>query len=368
MKNQERLALNLRTAWIVVTYACNNKCNFCYAQSMVKKFIEGEGLVHMPLKFAYQLVDEFKKIGIKKFHLIGGEPTIYPHLIDLVRYIKKDKSCYLAIVTNGRRMGDETYLQDLIDAGVDGFQVSIQGANAERHNMITGSCSFDMSYKALLNLARFKFHQFSSAITVSKDNCDQIEDFIRLMKEEIFTGDHSGKIFINFAAPSINFDSPNLINGDYALNPKEVADFVIKIDSLFPHDSYPEIIFSSRVPLCLYPADFLEKLIRTKRMSSGCSCGVHNVSIVSVDPQGDVLPCTNFAGTSLFNCCDSNGNFSVDFFVKGVNKYFPKIKKITHSYPSKTCSGCSKLSKCFGACLFWWTYFDPNEYIKNTPS
>jgi len=100
-KSQEFLKARLRVAWIVVTYACNNKCNFCYAQSMVKKFIEGESLLQMPLNFAYQLVDELRKMGIKKFHLIGGEPTVYPHLIDLIEYIKMDKSCYVAVVTNG---------------------------------------------------------------------------------------------------------------------------------------------------------------------------------------------------------------------------------------------------------------------------
>lgn len=366
-KSQEFLKVRLRVAWIVVTYACNNKCNFCYAQSMVKKFIEGESLLHMPLNFAYQLVDELRKMGIKKFHLIGGEPTVYPYLIDLIEYIKMDKSCYVAVVTNGRKMGDKNYLQELIRAGVDSFQISIQGADAERHNMVTGSCSFDMSYKALLNLAHLKFPKFFSAITVSKDNYDQVEDFIRTMKREIFVGNHSGKIFINFATPSINFDSPGAVNGDYALNPREVADFVVKIDSLFPHDLYPEIVFSSRVPICFYPDDFLDKLVKNERLSSGCSCGVHKSGIVSIDPRGDVLPCTNFAGTKLFNCRDSNGDFDRDSFINGINNYFPKIKEITHSYPSKNCRGCSKFYKCFGACLFWWTYFNPDEYIKPLP-
>jgi MoaA/NifB/PqqE/SkfB family radical SAM enzyme len=131
IKLRNPLKAQLKIAYLVVTYACNNKCNFCYAQSMLKKFIEGEELVHMPLEFAYQIVSELKSLGVNRFHLIGGEPTVYPYLLDLVRFIKQDPRVYVAIVTNGRKIGDEAYLKDLVDAGVNGFQISIQGADAE---------------------------------------------------------------------------------------------------------------------------------------------------------------------------------------------------------------------------------------------
>ncbi|PKM91737.1 hypothetical protein CVU82_00840 [Candidatus Falkowbacteria bacterium HGW-Falkowbacteria-1] len=364
IKLRNPLKAQLKIAYLVVTYACNNKCNFCYAQSMLKKFIEGEELVHMPLEFAYQIVSELKSLGVNRFHLIGGEPTVYPYLLDLVRFIKQDPRVYVAIVTNGRKIGDEAYLKDLVDAGVNGFQISIQGADAERHNAVTGSYSFDMTYKALLNLAKLNFPQFSAAITVSKDNCDQIEGFIHTMKKEIFNGGHSGKIFINFAAPSINFNSSTSVNGEYALNPREVVDLILKIDSLFPAELYSEIIFSSRVPICMYPSGSLERLNKNNRMSAGCSCGLHNGNIITIDPRGDVLPCTNFAGTRLFNCRGENNVFDKDSFINGINRYFPKIKELAHSYPSIKCKGCSKIHRCFGACLFWWFYFNPDHFIK----
>lgn len=360
MKTPEK---KLKVAWLVLTYGCNNSCQFCYAQSMIHDFRQQGDTWSMPFDFACQTVKELKSLGVNSFHLIGGEPTIYPHLFDLIRYIKQDRKTHVALITNGKRMSDESYVAELLALGVNGIQISLQGPDAKTHNTITGSESFNLSYAALANLAKAKFPQFCVAITVGKYNRDQIDDFIHTMKREIFRGGHRGKIFINFATPSINLKSPDSINGEYALDPREVVEFIQSVHERFPISTHPEIEFSNRVPLCLYPEPLLKQLKKTKRINDGCACGVHYQSIIAIDPRGDILPCTHFAGTRLFNC-KTDTNFDRGKFIQGIDQQYPLVSELTRSYPTKKCKGCKEFYRCFGGCLFWWLYFDPQQIIN----
>lgn len=63
-----------------ITNHCDNGCEGCNTY----KFPEKESISYM---MAIETVNILAKIGIKRLEFIGGEPTLYPHLTGLIKYI-----------------------------------------------------------------------------------------------------------------------------------------------------------------------------------------------------------------------------------------------------------------------------------------
>jgi cyclic pyranopterin phosphate synthase len=82
------------------------------------------------------VVQAAASLGVRKIRLTGGEPTVHPHLLDLVRQIAdvpgiKD----IAMTTNGLRLS--RLATPLARAGLKRVNVSLDTLNAERFQRIT---------------------------------------------------------------------------------------------------------------------------------------------------------------------------------------------------------------------------------------
>lgn len=89
---------------------CNMRCRFCFATfNDVKQTVLPKG--HLPKEDALKVVRALCKAGFEKITFVGGEPTLCPWLIDLIREAKR-YGLTTMLVTNGSRLSD-TYLQQL---------------------------------------------------------------------------------------------------------------------------------------------------------------------------------------------------------------------------------------------------------------
>jgi hypothetical protein len=80
----------------------------------------------MSTEMAKAILDEASNAKVVKtvlFHVMG-EPTLHPHLIDIVEYAT-DKGIETCLTTNGSRL-DEKMLADLINAGICRIIISLQ--------------------------------------------------------------------------------------------------------------------------------------------------------------------------------------------------------------------------------------------------
>ena len=75
---------------------CNLKCTFCYAGFP-------EARQAMPTTNAKRVIDLLAAAGTEKVTFVGGEPTLHPHLPELVRHAA-DIGLTTCIVTNGARL------------------------------------------------------------------------------------------------------------------------------------------------------------------------------------------------------------------------------------------------------------------------
>jgi len=84
-----------------ITTVCNMACFYCPIEDMPHK--------HMDLALAKEIVDRYDKGSM--FMLNGtGEPTLYPHLLELVTYIV-DNGKLANFITNGVNCVDEDILR-----------------------------------------------------------------------------------------------------------------------------------------------------------------------------------------------------------------------------------------------------------------
>ena len=65
------------TVWLTLNRKCNNNCSWCYAQRAEKE--------EMDFKKAKMCIGNLAALGIKNIVLIGGEPTIYPQIIEIIQ-------------------------------------------------------------------------------------------------------------------------------------------------------------------------------------------------------------------------------------------------------------------------------------------
>jgi len=119
--NDERAAnanefSQLQRCEMILTERCNFNCPYCRG---LREDVAGE------LKFT-QAMDTLKlwvKDGLKNVRFSGGEPTLYPRLIDLVKFCKENGVERIAISTNGA--SSLALYKRLIDAGVNDFSISL---------------------------------------------------------------------------------------------------------------------------------------------------------------------------------------------------------------------------------------------------
>jgi hypothetical protein len=104
--------------WVEVTDSCNLACPGCYRQRR-------EG--HRPVEDVYEDIKALQKITNCDFIKIsGGEPLLYPHLVEVVRFICRS-GMKAMVITNGLEL-DRRLAQELVEAGLRKFSFHIDSA------------------------------------------------------------------------------------------------------------------------------------------------------------------------------------------------------------------------------------------------
>ncbi|MFN8594492.1 MAG: GTP 3',8-cyclase MoaA [Thermomicrobiales bacterium] len=130
---------------ISLTDRCNFRCLYCMP-AVGMKFQPREE--HLTDEELLRLVGMFARTGVTKVRLTGGEPTIRPRLVDLVRGIKSFPGIEeVSMTTNALLLG--RLAADLKDAGLDRVNVSIDTLDPERFKMMTRGGRFDLVWQGI---------------------------------------------------------------------------------------------------------------------------------------------------------------------------------------------------------------------------
>lgn len=141
---QEKVPLHLD---LELTTRCNLKCEFC------PRTITPQKIADMELELAKRIIKEFAEKGgyaIKFVYL--GEPTLYPHLVEVVKYAKECGIVDTRVATNGNTL-TEKISRGLIEGGLDLIIFSVDSCFSEVYESIRIGGKLERVVK---NMKRFK--------------------------------------------------------------------------------------------------------------------------------------------------------------------------------------------------------------------
>jgi len=122
---------NIHYLRISLTDKCNMRCVYCMPEEM---FFQPTSEL-MSRDECLRLVRLFVGLGVDKVRLTGGEPTVHPDLIPIVRGIRELGVHRISMTTNGRRLAE--LARPLKEAGLERVNVSVDTLNPEKFHRIT---------------------------------------------------------------------------------------------------------------------------------------------------------------------------------------------------------------------------------------
>src|SRR3954447_6778718 len=130
---------------ISLTDRCNFRCVYCMPAVGMKFQPRDELLTDEELLRAVGLC---AKIGFTKLRLTGGEPTVRPHLVDLVRQMKAFPGIEeISMTTNALLLS--RIAGDLKAAGLDRINVSFDTLDPDRFKLMTRGGRLDLVWAGL---------------------------------------------------------------------------------------------------------------------------------------------------------------------------------------------------------------------------
>src|SRR5512136_528861 len=122
---------NIHYLRISLTDKCNMRCVYCMSEDMF--FQPNDEL--MTTAEIRRLVQIFARLGVDKIRLTGGEPTVHPDLLTIVRSIRAAGITRISMTTNGLRLTE--LAAPLKQAGLERVNVSVDTLDPDRFHRVT---------------------------------------------------------------------------------------------------------------------------------------------------------------------------------------------------------------------------------------
>ncbi len=188
-------------AIIDVTNACNLQCSICFA------YAGKIGYLYKPsLKQIGEIMDNLRAnlpVPPPAIQLSGGEPTVRPDFLEIVKMAKDRGFRHIEVNTNGIRMADEKdgveYIDQLQKAGADTFYLSFDGVTPEPY---IGRAPSHMDEKGKQEHAKWLFNTKLRAIQNCREAGMHSLVLVPVIVKEM--NDHQLGDIINFAIKNID--------------------------------------------------------------------------------------------------------------------------------------------------------------------
>ena len=267
------------------TNLCNLRCVHCY-QNAEKKLSN-----ELTLKEKLDVVDQLDRAGVAALALSGGEPTIHPHFLPIVRKAS-ERGIYTAVATNGWMFADISFARKARRAGLRYVEVSIDSADPKKHDRFRGvDGSWERAVKGLRNAVKLGFST-AMAVTLTKLNVDEVNEILDLA-EDLGV---ERVVFFNFIPVGRGEDIVNL-----DLNPEERERVLRRlylessrrsVDIISTAPQYSRVALQLSEGRSIIPTHFYCKgdpiTAALAEFIGGCGAGR---IYVALQPDGSVVPC-----------------------------------------------------------------------------
>lgn len=170
---------------------CNNACVFC-AQAVEREHDFPEPSV--------EALTASVDVGVQRgdsVAFVGGEPTLYDCLTDLVTRVRSRAAGRVIVQTNARRCSYGGYARKLASCGVEVLDVTLLGASEAMHDYHTqASGSYAQTIRGMANARRAGMDVLATVV-VTRSNYRNLPEIVRVAKA-------TGALAIRFRAPRLS--------------------------------------------------------------------------------------------------------------------------------------------------------------------
>ncbi|MBI2392107.1 MAG: radical SAM protein [Deltaproteobacteria bacterium] len=163
---------------IQLGHMCNNRCVFCVSGQRTERR-EALPLAGDPV---IEKLREGRARGLRKLTLLGGEPTIQPEFMRVLRAAVDLAYEEIVIFTNGAKTARASFVDEILETGGNfTFRLSFQGATARAHERTTKKLgSFARLVETMGNL-RDRGQRITVNMCVVRSNFESVADFPALL-------------------------------------------------------------------------------------------------------------------------------------------------------------------------------------------
>ncbi len=308
---------------IALTYRCQNKCVFCYAEAPARGRQVSEMTTTEVKAIIDRIIDEARCPTVS---FTGGEPTLRQDLPELIAYAK-GKSMRVNLITNGLRCVDPAYVDTLKAAGLDSAQVSLEGPNAKIHDdIVRHPGAFAKTSQAVHVLRKAGIHTHTNT-TICRSNRDHLLELVDYIADELHSEYFSMNVIIS-TGTALQHDEEDVTY-------TEVGPLIEQVQQR-AKEKGTKLVWYSPVPYCFFNP------VAHGLGSKSCACVD---GLLSVAPDGELLPCSSYelgVGNLLHHPF-------ADLWYSRQARYWRNKE-----FVPPVCNGCEMKRICCGACPLYW--------------
>lgn len=314
------MTLNLNTT-------CNLHCKWCYNQEKQHKLLKFELFV--------KFYDDIIKNNVTSMTLIGGEPTIHPQFVEILRKLEKQE---VHLFTNAIRFSEKKFCEDVCkQKKLKDITISIKGFNEKSFKEFSDEISFVEFCSAIENLKEkgtFIRVNYNCTENLSQSMVSDFAYFLR------YYGLH--EIILHDIRPYIT-ESGEVIK-ENSVEPLQLIAQELEKAGIVPYIRLNQ-------PFCRYNPTFLKQFLDSRRVMA--TCAVKKQQGIFVDPDLNIILCNELRHIIM-------GGYQRDFWdYKSMLDVYNKQDTVRlynklEGCPMKKCVKCDMWEKCGGSCILHW--------------
>lgn len=304
---------------LAITYRCNNDCSHCY-NARPRQFTE------LPTQEWEKITDRAWELGIPHIIFTGGEPTLRPDLPELIAHAEKIGQI-TGLNTNGRKLKDPIFVQQLVDSGLDHVQITLESHDPNIHDaMVAMPGAWKDTVAGLKNALSTRLYVMTNT-TILQNNKDTLLDTLSFLAE------------VGVKRVGLNA----LIYSGHGLEvgtglPESALPGLLKVAKEFTQNHGQKLIWYTPTQYCHFDPVYFDPGLNTGLDVKGCTAALYNMCI---EPDGSVIPCQSYY--------ESLGYFLEDTWDHIWNHPLAISLRERKEVPFP-CESCDLLHVCGGGC------------------
>ncbi len=251
---------------IALTYRCNNACAHCY-NGRPRNYPE------LSTPEWFKIIDHLWELGIPHVVFTGGEPTLREDLPALIRHAENNGQI-TGLNTNGRKLSDPNYVQELLDAGLDHVQITLESHDQVIHDrMVCHLGAWEKTVVGIRNVLATRLYVMTNTTMLTHNQHDIPQTLAFLADLGVPTVGLNALIYSGLGK-----------SVGTGLNEQELAPLLHSAKEITSANGQ-KLIWYTPTQYCNFdPVDFGLGV-------KGCTAALYNMCL---EPDGSVLPCQSY--------------------------------------------------------------------------